>query len=281
MPDTDNRAVATVTGFAQVITPGAADVVMSDDFSGTSLDTQKWTFTDKSLGFLSVNESDGQLQASVNITSSGGLWVVAQTAGSYNLAGGYVQARLAALSAVSGSLNVDVYLDSYINGTFGPQGSGPYIGLKGTDGGTVVLVSSLGSVPWSAESMGWVRLRTWQGQVYYEVSPDGSSWTTLWTDAEAAGVVTPALIFSAGPTYYPPGNLNGTAGVADFEVAQMPPNPPTPVVTARAAVVASDGHVVSLPGVTAPFTYGDHIGNIVIDAVRAAAGDPQLDVTIF
>lgn len=259
----DSRAVATVAGFTLAEgPPGSPAVLLEDDFSGTSIDTSTWTVT---ATYGATVSEDGQLQ--VDTTASSGN--VAPKQGSvessavFDLTEGYAQVRVAAVPTETAGWPL------------------PYLWL--TLGGASATIAggnlTPSGEPYDATSMAFIRIRGHDGQAVCEVSPDGGAWSPAGSfGAVDLSAVQVALGMSAGSGQY--GYAPAATGAfADLTVAQVPPGPMLPSVSAEAVVIAPDGSA-TVHSVTAQLGYSDYVNEAVIEAVRAAVGDPQLEVTI-
>ncbi len=128
-------------------------------------------------------------------TLTGGELVLGAPAGATNVGSGLWSDeiyRMASSRAFIEVVSVDESSDDYVDFGFGSDYSGYLIGQRqGTLYFAVVVdgdYTTLDSIPYSASDHRWWQVREEDGRVYFETSPDGTSWTTRHDVALMSGV---------------------------------------------------------------------------------------------
>lgn len=140
---------------------------LTDAFTGTAIDTSKWIYT----GAASQTQQNGQLTITPKANTGGYYGLTSKKA--YDLTGSSFVVEVPQTAAHS---SAETQLIMELNG-----GNKLIISKGGT---TLSLrhklndVSYNTSVPYDATAMRWWRMREAAGTVYFETSPDATTWTT-------------------------------------------------------------------------------------------------------
>ena len=146
--------------------------ILSDDFSGASVDTVAWAET--ATGSATVTQTGGQLEIALPSSATSSDLGQLKSVGTFDMTSGSVVVDIA--QAVSASTNANQSLQLYIdsnnwlqwtieNGTLYAQ----YL-----EGGSKTTAFS---VAFNGTTHKWWRIREASGDVYWDTSEDGSAWT--------------------------------------------------------------------------------------------------------
>lgn len=202
------------------ITPNASPPVasLSDSFGGANLDTTKWTIPVQQGGTVTQGGGSLNLSPSPNV---GTTQLLLSSVGTYSLSSsaGYVKVP-AVLNA--GSLDEDYTLFLDINNALQwLYGSGTLKAIAWKAGTQMVLAS----LPYSASTHLWWRIRETSGTVYWETSPDGLSWTPQASYSTASLFDLSSLkVYFFAETWGSGASTPGTAKFANFNQPD-PANP--------------------------------------------------------
>lgn len=266
---------------------------------GLVLDTSAWTpyVTDASVVEVSVNRESGRVDFAAwgNGTDQKAA-LVANAA--LNLTGSAFALKVASMTAMSfgDEFAVGIMIQTgKAAGDFTVGGNPyPYLNILTCEGAcegyyctsTGGTRNKVFGVTWDPVNMTWFQIRESGGTIYWETSPDGSSWTSRATVATSA--------FTPGITALYPGpwgqcfggSVVATASEADissFVAAQAAIATSVVIMDSSDDVVASLGN--GLPEtISAPFAYGDSdqaIRDSLAAAIRTAASDSGLDVNFL
>lgn len=259
-----NTAYVTLDNLS-VVSP----IPLADTFGGGSLDSAKWTQFLYLSGTGTVSEGSGSL--SEDLTNTGVLGIGSNTA--YDLTASAAYVEVPSINGGSGAETVFTLITALVDPSVGS--SSLYKLEFAVAGGSLAFGYYNGpsgwnptSVTYSATAHKFWRFRESAGTLYWETSPDGSTWTTQRSE--------PAP-FSLTSLYV---NLwtELAAGTAEFANFNTPAIGPV-VVSAAAVVLSPADDVVSELSVQASFSYGENLHDIqdaVEAALRVAAGDPSL-----
>lgn len=267
-----NKAYAAIEGVGGVPAPDVS--VLHDSFGGSSLDTTKWAATTAGSG-STVSESGGTLNLASGSTLNNFAAVCSVTA--YDLTSSSISVHMVPGTVQCG---VSIQAASTVNVSTLNLPCGLYY-APGTLNGTGRHGAGGGQTPYDSASMGWLRMRESGGVVYFDTSPDGSTWTNRFTctaaqaelDLTSVYVVLSSIDQDSASSLATFAELTVLTPSTDFTSAE---------VTASAVILAADNSVVSvLPPFAVEFSYGDSGGDIhdaVKAAVRTSAGDSSLHV---
>lgn len=288
---TTNKAYAVITG----VTTEPPAPLLADSFSGSAVDTTKWTVATAGNSANSVTESGGSLNCYAASTSvSSGSWAGVYSNSAYDLTGQYASVDLYSAGQAPNAGTTAQCLLYLMASQTTPQGvTGiEYVLTEGNlqrgfwNSGSISYVGPY-TDPWNSSSQRYLRVRESGGTIYFEYSADGSSWTLDQSAATPSYINPTSLYASVWGGNWTSGGSSTTAGFAAFALGAL--TPLAPALTVVAEVVSSADAVLSSPGsglpsqISVPFNYGDSeekIRRSVVSAVQSAAGDSTLDVEI-
>lgn len=157
------------------VNPVAED--LRDNFTGSSLDADKWTAGHSGAGVALVS---GQLVLTPDASGSGNAAFIS-SAESYDLTDSHFAVQVIGLS--NNSQTAWVMLTQGYEGTL-------VAGFRMTGGAAQPFTGSFTSVgsDFTCSAGTWVRLRESQGTFYWDYSTDGSAWTNQASEAVPADV---------------------------------------------------------------------------------------------
>jgi hypothetical protein len=168
----NSSGVLTTSGdFTLTTTPANTQPIstLADAFNGTSIGTA-WSVVTQNAG--TASESAGSLNLAAN-PNSGTTQVIVNSASSYSLVGSAAQVRVDQVVSSAGSINNRFVLLADTQNFLGwLYESGNLWGFYLVGGVRTNVVT----IPYSATRHLWWRLRESAGTVYWETSPDGSTW---------------------------------------------------------------------------------------------------------
>ena len=265
----------------------AAVSTLTDAFTEESLDTSRWSYVSSGSPASTASVAGTGLAISIAAASSltiGGITSNEQVC----LADGSFAVNLTAgstLETAGDKLGASVIFSVVQNDTsnsIGMQLAEDSLNGWYTIDGTESVVCS---IAYNASTMAWLRIREASGVVYFETSPDGSTWTTRGSVADPVNVN--ALYaqlngYGWGSGIAGSATFSSAAGTGGGAVSTM-----SPVVNVTAVIVSPVGAIVASPGsglpnvITAAFSYGasnQDIRDAVQVVIRAAADDSSLDI---
>jgi hypothetical protein len=269
---TDKGYVA-VTGLEQ----GSLVTSISDTFTEGTLNGSTWTaFTSLSGYYAQLADSELQIVLAGNSSAQ---WAGIVSNSAYDITGIEAIVEVSAFGdSTNPSGNTQCSLSLSCNQpSSGGAGGDDVTAIINQDGLELRYGATTNDFSFDSSTQSWLRIREWGGTVYWDTSPDGSTWTNIMTAATSA-VVT-ALDTSSvyavlkGYTYY---TIGSTLGFNDFTLGYF-----GPAVGISALVVSSGGTVSQVINQGVDFDYDDSTEKIrgdIVAAVQSAASDDTLDV---
>ena len=273
-----NKAYAVIQSVTGLSAPMSD---LSDDFSGGSLDATKWATFSFGTG-SSASQTGGEIQVSLSNSASktsAGIWSV----NTYDLTGSSAQFEVATLgdAMIAGDktqigmlLQVSHAQIESVSAIWTVLSEGTlYLGYYVGDTQTVATTLS-----YDTTNHKYLRVRESSGTIYWDTSPDASTWTNQESVADPIAV-TDLYVVLYGQQFG--SGVASTVAVDNFNTGVTAASYAPGVVTASAVVLSSDDATVSKFTVTANFDYGDTVETIredVAAAIRTAASDATLEV---
>lgn len=278
-----NKAYVVIESVSVMTAPPIG--ALYDAFDGSSLDTTKWTVV---AGYdVTVSESSGALNLSVP-ASVGDFWGGVISNNTYDLTDSAIYVKM----APGGNFyTTGIYLQP--TNVISPSTVGPAICMSVANGVFLACSNNNSALPsYNSSTMGWLRIRESWGVVYFDTSPDGTTWTNQSACPDAqAGLTDFTSLYVALITRTGPPIAAGSVSYASLNIfsGDVPPELAPGRVAASAVILSPTNSVVAvLPPTGAAFSYGDSNEDVreavkiaVLEAVvRAGIDTPGLDIEI-
>lgn len=186
-----------------------------DDFDDNTTDTTKWSSTSNGAG-NTLNETGGALVITLGGTS-GSYSYYDQTAASYDFTNSYVQVN-AKTVPIDAAVNTQMFIKVYNNATnyFTIGKIGANLLMQSQTGG----VDSNTTIAYQPGQMDWWRIRNEGGNILWETSVNGRSWSIERTLATPFAITTVGIQVGAGS--FAADSAPGTATFDSFNLVLSP-----------------------------------------------------------
>ncbi|HZX94189.1 MAG TPA: hypothetical protein VFE90_06705 [Myxococcales bacterium] len=206
--------------------PNPAVSSLSDSLGGATVDSTKWATPVQTLG--TVTEGGGFLHLTPN-SGTGSAQVYVQSSGLYSLIGSAAYVKVPQVVAADGAVDNNLALvQDAANAVAWWYSAGTLTATRTTANVKTTVVS----VPYSASTHAWWRIRESGGTVSWDTSPDGQTWTTQGTTP--TGNV--AYVSAVRPMFYAETSGAGSASPGEARYSNFNVPPATTCTPANPAV---------------------------------------------